>query len=166
MKKSMAMAAMALGLAGSMASAGPATRPSTRPAEESSAAAAIPPRPTAESTARTTPSGLKIIEVAPGDSKARNGDIVVVHYTGTLENGTKFDSSLDRGKPFQFTLGAGSVIKGWDEGLLGMTVGEKRKLVIPADLGYGPQGQGPIPANATLLFDVELVGLVRLEGGK
>ncbi|PNH00607.1 Peptidyl-prolyl cis-trans isomerase FKBP15-2 [Tetrabaena socialis] len=92
------------------------------------------------------------------DRTTRNGDTVHVHYTGMLTDGTKFDSSLDRGTPFTFALGEGRVIKGWDQGLLGMCVGEKRKLQIPSSLGYGDSGSPPkIPGGATLVFDVELV---------
>jgi FKBP-type peptidyl-prolyl cis-trans isomerase len=106
---------------------------------------------------------LKYIEVAPGDPAAKAGDIVWVHYTGTLTDGTKFDSSRDRGEPIRFTLGRGEVIKGWDEGVAGMKVGEKRKLIIPSALGYGERGSPPkIPANAELHFDVELVGMARV----
>lgn len=107
----------------------------------------------------TTASGLKYADlvVGKGASPAR-GKQVTVHYTGTLENGTKFDSSLDRRQPFSFVIGVGRVIKGWDEGVMGMKVGGKRKLVIPANLGYGARGAGGvIPPNATLLFDVELL---------
>ncbi|GIL69000.1 hypothetical protein Vafri_22322 [Volvox africanus] len=94
------------------------------------------------------------------ERKTRNGDVVHVHYTGTLTDGTKFDSSVDRGTPFVFTLGEGRVIKGWDQGLLGMCVGEKRKLKIPSHLGYGDSGSPPkIPGGATLIFDVELVNV-------
>ena len=106
-----------------------------------------------------TPSGLKyiIIEEGTGD-KPTKGQKVKVHYTGKLEDGTVFDSSVKRGVPIEFTLGVGQVIKGWDEGISDMKVGEKRQLIIPPDLGYGPNGYPPvIPANSTLIFDTELV---------
>jgi len=109
----------------------------------------------------STPSGLKYVDqvVGTGDV-AVAGKNVNVHYTGWLENGKKFDSSVDRGEPFSFPLGAGRVIKGWDEGVQGMKVGGKRKLTIPSELGYGPRGAGGvIPPNATLIFDVELLGV-------
>ena len=109
----------------------------------------------------TTNSGLKYQVITPGDgAEAKPGQQVTVHYTGWLTNGTKFDSSLDRNEPFRFGLGARQVIAGWDEGVSGMKIGEKRKLTIPADLGYGARGAGGvIPPNATLIFDVELLGL-------
>lgn len=101
---------------------------------------------------------MEIITIKEGTGEeAKNGDKVTVNYVGTLENGTKFDSSIDRGEPFEFTLGAGEVIKGWDDGVKGMKVGEKRKLVIPSELGYGPQAVGSIPANSTLIFEVDLL---------
>ena len=109
----------------------------------------------------TTKSGLKYEILKAGDKKkgvAKAGQSVTVHYTGTLKSGKKFDSSLDRGTPFTFPLGRGRVIKGWDEGVAGMTIGEKRKLTIPPDLGYGKRGAGSaIPPNSTLIFDVELL---------
>jgi FKBP-type peptidyl-prolyl cis-trans isomerase FkpA len=107
----------------------------------------------------TTPSGLKYEELVEGTgTEARPGDSVEVHYTGWLTDGTKFDSSLDRGSPFGFSLGAGRVIKGWDEGVAGMKVGGKRKLTIPPQLGYGARGAGGvIPPNAELVFEVELL---------
>ena len=108
----------------------------------------------------TTPSGLQYRDDAVGDgAEARAGQTVSVHYTGTLTDGTKFDSSRDRGQPLQFGLGSGQVIKGWDEGVAGMKVGGRRRLVIPPDLGYGSRGVGPIPPNSTLVFDVELMGI-------
>ena len=109
----------------------------------------------------TTPSGLKYRDDAVGTgAEARAGQRVKVHYTGTLTDGRKFDSSRDRGNPFEFDLGAGRVIRGWDEGVAGMKVGGRRTLVIPPDLGYGNRGAGAvIPPGATLVFDVELRGV-------
>jgi len=111
--------------------------------------------------ATTTPSGLKYIDIKVGTGESpTTGQSVKVHYTGTLTNGKKFDSSVDRGQPFSFKIGVGQVIKGWDEGVATMKVGGKRTLIIPPDLGYGERGAGGvIPGNATLLFDVELLGV-------
>ena len=112
-----------------------------------------------EKKVTTTKSGLKYedLKVGTGD-EAKSGDTVEVHYTGWLKDGKKFDSSLDRKEPFSFKLGAGQVIKGWDEGVAGMKVGGKRKLTIPPELGYGARGAGNvIPPNAELTFEVELL---------
>jgi len=102
---------------------------------------------------------IEVLQEGTGE-EAKNGDNVSVHYVGTLEDGTKFDSSIDRGTPFSFDLGAGKVIKGWDLGVLGMKIGEKRKLTIPSDLAYGDDGiPNVIPPKATLIFEVELLDI-------
>jgi peptidylprolyl isomerase len=118
-----------------------------------------PPSDMTDETLITTDSGLQYVDLVEGTgAMPQAGQRVTVHYTGTLEDGTKFDSSRDRGRPFSFQIGVGQVIKGWDEGVGTMRVGGRRKLVIPSELGYGSRGAGGvIPPNATLLFDVELL---------
>lgn len=119
----------------------------------------------AQETVVTTPSGLKIEDTKAGEGASPStGQICVMHYTGWLyengQRGRKFDSSLDRGQPFEFPIGTGRVIKGWDEGVASMKVGGKRTLIIPPELGYGARGAGGvIPPNATLIFDVELLDI-------
>lgn len=114
--------------------------------------------PTITPTPATQPTGLIVEDIKVGEgTEVKSGNTVVIHYTGTLQNGEKFDSSVDRGQPFTTEIGVGEVIKGWDEGVLGMKVGGKRKLTIPPDLGYGLDPVGPIPANSTLIFELELL---------
>lgn len=108
----------------------------------------------------TTADGLKYLdEVQGAGQEVKTGDTVTVNYVGTLVNGVKFDSSYDRNTPFTTQIGVGQVIRGWDEGIVGMRVGGKRKLIVPADLGYGAQAVGSIPANSTLIFQVELLSV-------
>jgi FKBP-type peptidyl-prolyl cis-trans isomerase len=121
------------------------------------------PAPAAPTSSVEAPTSLVKEDVKVGDgAEAKSGDTVKVHYTGRLlKTNAKFDSSLDRGDPFEFQLGGGNVIKGWDEGVVGMKIGGKRKLTIPADLAYGAAGSPPkIPANAPLVFDIELLEVV------
>jgi FKBP-type peptidyl-prolyl cis-trans isomerase FkpA len=117
--------------------------------------------PTPSVAASASPAGTltSTDEVVGTGDEAVAGKTVTVNYVGTLTDGTKFDSSYDRNQPFDFQLGGGQVIKGWDQGVVGMKVGGKRKLVIPPDLGYGAQANGKIPANSTLIFEVELLGV-------
>jgi len=108
----------------------------------------------------TTESGLKIQDLRVGDGPSpKPGQTIKVHYVGTLENGQEFDNSYKKGGPVDFRIGVGAVIKGWDEGLMGMKVGGKRKLFIPSDLGYGPVPRPKIPPNSNLLFEIELLGI-------
>ena len=152
------MAVIGLGLISAVVAADNAAPEQSKPAEQTPTTAGAPDQQAAPEASK-----LKIVEVEAGQPGARDGDIVLVYYTGRLEDGKVFDSTDNHGgKPFQFTLGQGRVIKGWDQGIVGMKIGQKRQLVIPPELAYGAAGQGPIPANATLTFDVQLVGLVRL----
>ncbi len=137
------------------------TNASIAPTLMSDASSAATPKKSGDKALVTTPSGLKYVDLVEGTGASpQPGQTVVVHYTGTLEDGTKFDSSRDRNQPFQFKIGVGQVIKGWDEGVGTMKVGGRRQLTIPSELGYGARGAGGvIPPNATLLFDVELLKL-------
>jgi peptidylprolyl isomerase len=124
-----------------------------------------PGAPTVEGEVQTTDSGLRYVDVRSGDgAMPETGQTVSVHYTGWLTDGTQFDSSRDRMQPFQFQLGVGQVISGWDEGVATMSVGGQRRLVVPAELAYGDRGSGTIPGGATLVFDVELLEIVAPTG--
>ena len=134
-----------------------ATNPAETPAAE---VPAVEPPASATGSVTADVTELKIEDVLVGKgAEAKNGDTVSVDYTGWLADGTKFDSSLDRGKPYDFVLGAGEVVEGWDKGIAGMKVGGKRKLIIPPAMGYGAEGREIIPPNATLVFDVELMAI-------
>ncbi|RLT27522.1 MAG: FKBP-type peptidyl-prolyl cis-trans isomerase [Chloroflexi bacterium] len=136
---------------------GAAGAPGSRGTESNGQAPGIP---TLSGEIKTTSSGLRYIDETVGTgATAQAGKVVAVHYTGWLTTGAKFDSSRDRGQPFAFPLGAGRVITGWDQGVAGMNVGGKRRLIIPAALGYGAQALPGIPANSTLIFDVELLAI-------
>jgi FKBP-type peptidyl-prolyl cis-trans isomerase len=144
-------------------STGATTAPNAPNAAEPAASgtsAAAGPQKVEETAYKKLPSGLKYAVLKEGSGPGAEHQQVFVHYTGWLTDGKKFDSSRDRGEPFDFTLGHGGVIKGWDEGVKGMKVGEIRQLVVPPDLGYGASGAGGvIPPNATLVFEVELIRL-------
>jgi len=131
--------------------------PDSTPVATEAGVEGAPPPVSGEAT--MTESGLQVIDVEVGaGAEAQVGATAVVHYTGWLADGTKFDSSVDRSQPFSFPLGGGRVISGWDEGVVGMKVGGKRRLIIPPDLAYGPEGRPPtIPPSAELTFDVELL---------
>ncbi|WP_406700985.1 FKBP-type peptidyl-prolyl cis-trans isomerase [Singulisphaera sp. Ch08] len=136
------------------------SRSTAKPEAKPKAATAAAALPTVKGETKTTSAGVTYETLTEGTGpEAKSGQTVSVHYTGTLENGNKFDSSRDRGEPFSFTLGREEVIRGWDEGIPGMKVGERRKLTIPASAAYGSQDKGSIPPNSTLIFDVELLGI-------
>ncbi|HTQ02862.1 MAG TPA: FKBP-type peptidyl-prolyl cis-trans isomerase [Polyangiaceae bacterium] len=145
--------------------AAPAPTAAATPAETATTAAvATASAEPASSAAAVTKLVKEDVKVGKG-AAAKTGDTVKVHYTGTLMNGSKFDSSRDRNEPFEFKLGAGMVIKGWDEGVVGMKVGGQRKLTIPSDMAYGPSGHPPvIPPNSPLVFDIELLEIVPSSG--
>jgi peptidylprolyl isomerase len=145
--------AQAIGAANTNA---PAQAPAANTADTNTTATS----PAAAVGVKTLAGGLMYQDVVVGTgAEAVDGATISVHYVGTLENGTKFDSSIDRGQPFEFKLGAGQVIQGWEKGFVGMKVGGKRKLLIPAAMAYGDRAVGPIPANSNLLFEVELLGV-------
>jgi len=162
-----ASALCALAVAGCNQYGGNTTKTAGTPPEAAATTppATTPPATTPDAAAATgkevtLAGGLKYTDLKVGDGDiAEPGLNATVHYTGWLTDGTKFDSSVDRGQPFQFRIGAHQVISGWDQGVVGMRIGGKRHLVIPPDMGYGANGAGPIPPNSVLVFDVELLGL-------
>lgn len=156
----LAAAALALSFMACSGKTEESTAPSTAPSDTAAEQGAGADTFAMPANLQTTPSGLQYSIDQPGTgAKPQAGQTVNVHYTGWLTDGTKFDSSRDRGEPFAFVIGQGNVIEGWDQGVADMKVGEKRTLVIPSALGYGEQGSGPIPPNATLVFKVELLGV-------
>jgi peptidylprolyl isomerase len=155
------LALSAIGRSTTPTTASPQNQTQTQTQAQSQAAPAAAP-PAVQGDLTTTASGLQIIDQVVGTgAQPQAGQTVVVQYTGYLDNGTVFDSSYSRNQPFEFVLGAGQVIRGWDEGIASMKVGGKRRLIIPPQLAYGAQGAGGgvIPPNARLTFDVELVGV-------
>lgn len=156
-----ALAALAVACGGDEEEATPTATARTEATTVSSSEGNAPGVPVLTGQVQKTASGLGYIDEKVGDGAApQKGQQVQVHYTGWLTNGKKFDSSRDRGQPFVFPLGAGRVIAGWDEGVATMKVGGKRRLIIPANLGYGARGAGAtIPPNSVLIFDVELLGV-------
>jgi FKBP-type peptidyl-prolyl cis-trans isomerase len=156
-----ALTALALGATLVTAGCGEKTPETSTPAEQPAAETESTPAESTPATSTGEATELVIEDLVVGDgAEAKAGDLVTVHYTGWLIDGTKFDSSVDSGKPFQFPLGQGYVISGWDQGVAGMRVGGTRKLTIPSELGYGPQGAGGvIPPNATLIFEVQLLSI-------
>jgi len=163
-KKSIFAAYIALAVLAATVTAGCARTPAdetTAPPSDAGQATTPPSQDAPEAPAAAEVTELVIEDISVGTgAEAKAGDMVTVHYTGWLTDGTKFDSSLDAGRPFQFPLGQGQVIPGWDQGVAGMKIGGKRKLTIPPDLGYGSAGAGGvIPPNATLIFEVELLSI-------